>query len=277
MALRRALPPPNAALLTIGTLLVVAALVGGNVEGAGNKLPPVTNPWIRLVLGVIGVGLIAVSFLISPSSGPAVPRSARGALRTRAAYKLWDLRDDVAPAVLDGQAIPGDAVMVTDVVVLEGGEKRDVEASFTYSSRFSICGRSVSHPGAPWIPFRGEKGNTAHTLTIDVPRRDEAHPVVVVNEVAFFGGWRDGTEQDVVTLIDRPTKDLAMILVFPRDRRCVEAYGEVNTDVSRPWQRLEPENGPRILQHGTLVHWSPVTSDQPDVTVGTQFRLAFHW
>jgi hypothetical protein len=154
----RHLPPPSPALLLPGLALILAGLVGGGLEAAGFSIPLLQVPWIRLGVAALGLLAVGLSFLsqAAPTSTP--KREAASSHRVTAveSHKFWDLRKGAAPAELSDQRIPNDAVLMTDVRILDIGAGEDVEAPFVYSSKHSVRGASRTYRSAHWEHFEGD-------------------------------------------------------------------------------------------------------------------------
>lgn len=48
----------EASLTLVGVILILAALIGGNVQGGGVNIPPLRNPFVRVVVGAFGIALL---------------------------------------------------------------------------------------------------------------------------------------------------------------------------------------------------------------------------
>jgi hypothetical protein len=217
-----------------------------------------------------------VSFLITESpTPPGRQESASFPITAREVRKVWDLREQAAPEQLNGQPIPADAVVLTDLRLLDVRAGEEMDISFVYSTKYSACGASLTHPSAELGSFRGD--DKARQLRVHVPRRTSDTPLRVVNQVAYFGGWRQPTQQDVNTQLDEPTAELTFLIVFPLDRRCTSAYGEVREKQKNEWEPVAADDGPTRLEDGALVYWRPTLDPDVDRSVGRRFRIMFQW
>ncbi len=48
-------------LTILGIIILVASLIGGNIEGGGISIPTLANPATRVVVGLLGVCLVLIT------------------------------------------------------------------------------------------------------------------------------------------------------------------------------------------------------------------------
>ncbi|HTU23747.1 MAG TPA: helix-turn-helix domain-containing protein [Pirellulales bacterium] len=150
------------------------------------------------------------------------------------------------------------------------------EIDFYYAAAgHAFSGSSLSHPhGAQWRPVERRRKSAAaangspdgHLLHIPLAPEAITRPLLVQNEIEYFGAFQQPAHKRFVAPIVFPTDGLTLIVQFPRDRPYGALRGRVRRSPGGPW--LPALELPIALAAGRLAYWR-VTAPTP----GEEYEL----
>ena len=196
-------------LLILGVSLIVAGITGKPVEVGNNKVPVAEKVWQRVVLGVLGAGLVSAGVLQLPqTSGTPNPRPSQSVdptLTPTPSLTVSTPPVSVTPSPPSSSSCTKELAITAPAngtKIAKGGDGLEVDVT--------ACGLQPGQTG--WL-FDYDTGDGTYNL-------DGGGPLITSNGVASFQNKPIGNQGDV-------NKDTRITLVLA-DTACSQALSALN-------------------------------------------------
>lgn len=166
--------------------------------------------------------------------------------------------------------------MLSDYYVIERMNRNADTIRFLYSTSGSLEGQCTTHPEqSKWAEIQGDRQRRAFTLAVNLWNLAEGRTTRVINRLVYVGAFERTDLEWLETQIDRPTRSVTWIILFPNSNRCSRARGV--TRVGRGQWVDVTLNQPQVLQDGELVYWRIGGQGDESPALDTQYGIEWHW
>ncbi|MFD9390310.1 hypothetical protein ACFWBB_06120 [Streptomyces sp. NPDC060000] len=172
---------------------------------------------------------------------------------------------------------PGTAVLSDSYLIRRESDSGNGMV-FRYASSGVLDGRCTSHTDNHVVTnYDSTHRPACKVIAILLDHLAVRSATRITNEMTFRGAFDGADGEDFETHIERPTRSLTVIVIFPQEKPCRSVSGTVRIGERGPDTETNRSNGPLFVDNGRLLYWRVLPKTGSWLPIGTTYRLQWTW